>query len=111
MRRLFYTDHLSLPLPPLHKFPMAKYRLVREMLMADGRFAVVRVIELAHEREYVRAFLAGELDAAAMRKIGFPWSEGLVQRTLASVGGTLGATNDAFARGWGGTLAGGSHHA
>jgi acetoin utilization deacetylase AcuC-like enzyme len=118
MGRLFYTDHLSLPLPPQHKFPMAKYRLVREMLMADGRFAFepapfaeVRVIELAHEREYIRAFLAGELDAAAMRKIGFPWSEGLVQRTLASVGGTLGATNDAFARGWGGTLAGGTHHA
>lgn len=46
-----------------------------------------------------------------MRRIGFPWSEGLVKRTLASVGGTLAATRDAIAFGWGGALAGGTHHA
>ena len=46
-----------------------------------------------------------------MRRIGFPWSEGLVRRTLASVGGTLAATADALATGFGGNLAGGTHHA
>src|SRR5258706_4695228 len=46
-----------------------------------------------------------------MRRIGFPWSEGLVQRTLASAGGTLAATQDAVDTGFGGTLAGGTHHA
>jgi acetoin utilization deacetylase AcuC-like enzyme len=46
-----------------------------------------------------------------MRRIGFPWSEGLVRRTLASVGGTLAATREALNYGWGGTLAGGTHHA
>jgi acetoin utilization deacetylase AcuC-like enzyme len=46
-----------------------------------------------------------------MRRIGFPWSPGLVERTLASAGGTLCATEDALSRGWGGTLAGGTHHA
>ncbi len=46
-----------------------------------------------------------------MRQIGFPWSSELVTRTLASVGGTLGATCDALRSGFGGTLAGGTHHA
>ncbi|MCL5743887.1 MAG: histone deacetylase, partial [Acidobacteria bacterium] len=46
-----------------------------------------------------------------MRRIGFPWSEGLVRRTLASVGGTLAAARDALASGFGGNLAGGTHHA
>jgi acetoin utilization deacetylase AcuC-like enzyme len=118
MRHLYYTDHLTIDLPPGHKFPMAKYRLVREMLTADGLFAFepapfaeASLIELAHEPEYVQAFLGGGLDASAIRKIGFPWSEGLVKRTLASVGGTLTAARDALADSWGGTLAGGTHHA
>ena len=46
-----------------------------------------------------------------MRRIGFPWSEGLVRRTLASVGGTLAASRQALESGWGGNLAGGTHHA
>jgi acetoin utilization deacetylase AcuC-like enzyme len=64
-----------------------------------------------HGREYVERFLDGSLEAAAMRKIGFPWSIGLVRRTLASVGGTLEATRAALESGCGGTLAGGTHHA
>src|SRR5579864_1124536 len=117
-RRLFYTDHLVLPLPPQHRFPITKYRLLREMLEGDGYFAFeaaplaeIKTIEVVHEREYVEAFVNGTLSAAAMRKIGFPWSEGLVTRTLASVGSTLAATRDALTTGWGGTLAGGTHHA
>jgi acetoin utilization deacetylase AcuC-like enzyme len=69
------------------------------------------VIELAHDAEYVRQFCSGALPSPAMRRIGFPWSTGLVERTLASVGGTLAATQDAAASGFGGTLAGGTHHA
>jgi acetoin utilization deacetylase AcuC-like enzyme len=46
-----------------------------------------------------------------MRRIGFPWSENLVKRTLASVGGTIAAAGDALVHGWGGNLAGGTHHA
>src|SRR5207245_3344568 len=68
-------------------------------------------IQLVHDHDYVEAFLSGTLPPAAMRKIGFPWSEGLVKRTLASVGGTLSATSEALKTGWGGTLAGGTHHA
>jgi len=116
--RLFYCDHYAIPLPAGHKFPMAKYRMLRDLLAGDGSFrfeaapfADQEIIELAHDPEYVRDFLNGTLTEAAIRRIGFPWSQALVQRTLASVGGTLSATCDAFDSGWGGNLAGGTHHA
>jgi acetoin utilization deacetylase AcuC-like enzyme len=115
---LFYTDQYVIPLPDGHRFPIEKYRMLRELLAADGRFrfeaaplADRGVVELAHDREYVEAFLSGTLAPQAIRRIGFPWSEGLVKRTLASVGGTLAATKEALANRWGGNLAGGTHHA
>jgi acetoin utilization deacetylase AcuC-like enzyme len=117
-RRLFYTDHHVLPLPPQHKFPIEKYRMLRELLARDGFFTLeaapladVQTIALVHEPKYVDAFMNGTLSDGAMRRIGFPWSEGLVRRTLASVGSTLAATREALRTGWGGTLAGGTHHA
>jgi acetoin utilization deacetylase AcuC-like enzyme len=116
--RLWYCDHHEIPLPPGHRFPMRKYALLRALLEADRRFSLEPapsadpdVIRLAHDPEYVTLFLSGMLTAAAMRWIGFPWSEGLVRRTLASAGGTLAATEDALNSGFGGTLAGGTHHA
>ena len=118
VRRLFYCDHYAIPLPDGHKFPMAKYALIRERLEADHFFkfecapmADAAVVKLAHDADYVDALLSGTLSAQAIRRIGFPWSEGLVKRSLASVGGTLGATADALETGWGGNLAGGTHHA
>ena len=117
-RRLFYCDHHEIPLPAGHKFPLRKYRLLREALTADGFFhldpappANPAEIALAHDPEYVRQFLSGTLPPRVIRRIGFPWSEGLVRRTLASVGGTLSATRDALAAGLGGALSGGTHHA
>jgi acetoin utilization deacetylase AcuC-like enzyme len=64
-----------------------------------------------HSPEYVEGFLAGTLPPAVMRRIGLPWSKELVDRTLASVGATLSATKEALSFGFGGTLAGGTHHA
>src|SRR5438105_894180 len=117
-RKLFYADHCPIPLPPKHKFPIEKYRILRETLTAEGQFQLLpapfaerRDVELIHDAEYVEAFLTGRLSDAAMRKIGFPWSEMLVKRTMASAGGTLAATREALATGWGGSLAGGTHHA
>lgn len=105
-------------LPEGHKFPTAKYRLLREMLQSDSAFAFEpapladgATIALVHDRAYVDAFLDGTIDPRIIRRIGFPWSEQLVRRTCASVGGTLAATKDALSHGWGGTLAGGTHHA
>jgi acetoin utilization deacetylase AcuC-like enzyme len=96
--------------------------MLRELLERDQAFEFTEapmadptIIALAHDPAYVNAFLEGRLEASAMRRIGFPWSEGLVERTLASAGGTLCATGDALGDsgggGWGGTLAGGTHHA
>jgi len=118
MPRLFYTDHFTLPLPAGHKFPGEKYRMLRETLTRDNAFTFLPAslasresVELVHDPAYVSAFLSGQLDPASIRRIGFPWSEGLVQRTLASVGSTWAATEEALNTGWGGTLAGGTHHA
>jgi acetoin utilization deacetylase AcuC-like enzyme len=117
-KALFYTDQYVIPLPEAHRFPIQKYRMTRELLAGLGYFdfepaplAEREVVELAHDPEYVTAFLEGTLSVQAMRRIGFPWSEALVKRTLASVGGTLAATKEALANGWGGNLAGGTHHA
>ncbi|MDQ6758654.1 MAG: histone deacetylase [Acidobacteriota bacterium] len=117
-RRLFFCDQYTIPLPAGHKFPITKYGLIRELLAADGHFefecapfAERVLIELAHDPTYVGQFLSGTVPHTAMRRIGFPWSPGLVERTRASVGGTLSATLDAFNTGWGGNLAGGTHHA
>ena len=116
--RLFYCDQYAIPLPAGHKFPAAKYRLLRELLAGERLFqmeaaplADPEIIALAHDPEYVRRFLAGALDPLAMRRIGFPWSEELTRRTLASLGGTLAAAGDVIERGFGGNLAGGTHHA
>jgi acetoin utilization deacetylase AcuC-like enzyme len=116
--RLFYCDHFEIPLPEGHKFPIEKYRLLRDRIAADGFWrlepatpASVETIALAHDPQYVAQFVDGRLPPAAMRRIGLPWSQGLVTRTLASAGGTLAATRDAMETGFGGTLAGGTHHA
>jgi acetoin utilization deacetylase AcuC-like enzyme len=116
--RLFYCDQFDIPLPAGHKFPMSKYGLLRERIARDGFWrletaapAPVETIALAHDLDYVSQFINGTLPVGAMRRIGFPWSPGLVARTLASAGGTLAATRDALDIGFGGTLAGGTHHA
>ena len=119
LHNLFYIiDRLLLPLPEGHKFPRQKYGIIRGTLSAstDFRFSPApladpQTIELVHEPAYVRRFLKGELPAAAMRRIGFPWSPQLVQRSLASVGGTLAAARKALGSGFGATLGGGTHHA
>jgi len=116
--KLYFCDEHVIPLPPGHKFPARKYRLLRDLLATEGNFdfepaplADPETIALAHDPRYVRSFLDGSVERQAMRRIGFPWSPELVRRTLASVGGTLSAADDALALGVGGNLAGGTHHA
>jgi acetoin utilization deacetylase AcuC-like enzyme len=115
---LFHCDQFDFPLPDGHKFPLSKYRLLREELTGDARFtlqparfATREEVLRVHEQAYVDAFLEGTLDRQVIRRIGFPWSPELVTRTLASAGGTLSATRAAVESGFGGTLAGGTHHA
>ncbi len=116
--RVHYCDQHEIALPAGHKFPIRKYRLVRERLEATRLFdlcpaplAPVDAIELAHDPEYVSSFLDGTIALASMRRIGFPWSQGLVDRTLASAGSTLNSSRISMKCGIAGGLAGGTHHA
>lgn len=66
---------------------------------------------LAHDPAYVQAFLDGSIDAAAMRRIGLPWSPALVQRTLIGVGSAILAARLALQLGVAVMCNGGTHHA
>lgn len=119
--RVFYADEFLLPLPPGHRFPMAKYRLLRERVVASGIVPPqsLRVPEAAtdaqlttvHDPRYVAAVATGALTPQAQRRIGFPWSPGMVERSRRSAGATLAACRAALATGAGVSLAGGTHHA
>ena len=115
---VYYSDQYRIPLPPGHKFPAEKYGMLRELVAGFGAFelhpaplAAPEDLKIAHDSGYVDAVLDGSLDPRIMRRIGFPWSPELVTRSLASVGGTLAAARDAMSIGFGGNLAGGTHHA
>ena len=119
--QVFHCDKYEMPLPASHRFPSAKYRLLREKLLElklvapadlhEAGLAPVAAILRAHSPGYVEAVLRGRLEAKHLRQIGFPWSEELVARTLASVGGTVLAARAALRDGVAGNLAGGTHHA
>lgn len=123
--KLYYADHFVLPLPAGHRFPMEKYTQLRARLAASGLFGAddFRVPAPASETEVLRAHDAsyfddmrsGRIGAAQMRRIGFPWSAGMVERSLRSAGATLAACRSALAAENGvacaANLAGGTHHA
>ncbi|MFO1414028.1 MAG: histone deacetylase [Burkholderiales bacterium] len=116
--QVFYTDHFVLPLPPGHRFPMRKYAALRERVggVAGDRLRVPDAAtdaELArvHDPAYVAAVTGGTLDERALRRIGFPWSPGMVERSRRSAGATIAACRSALAHGVGVNLAGGTHHA
>lgn len=116
--RLFSTDQYAITLPEGHKFPVLKYGMLRHIVEKEGLFQLEQpslangeTVALAHDPAYVTGFTAGTLSAAAMRRIGLPWSQVLVNRAFASVGGTVSASLEALQHGWGATLGGGTHHA
>jgi acetoin utilization deacetylase AcuC-like enzyme len=118
---LYYADHFVLPLPPGHRFPMAKYARLRERLAAGDAFRpeAFRVPEAATDAQILRAHcprylervVAGALTAREVREIGFPWSPQMVERSRRSAGATVAAARDALVQGWSANLAGGTHHA
>ena len=119
--KLYYADHFVLPLPPGHRFPMEKYRMLREQLMASGGFsaddffvpsaATFTELTRAHAPDYVLRAERGELSAQEMKLIGFPWSPEMVERSKRSSGATIAACRAAIEDGAAANLAGGTHHA
>jgi len=116
--KAFYCDHFVLPLPDGHRFPMAKYALLRQAVSGFPEIRL-RVPDAAtdeallrvHDRRWVEDVTAGRLDRDEVRRIGFPWSPELVERSRRSVGGTLDAVRAALEEGVAVNLAGGTHHA
>lgn len=118
---LWSSSAYTFPLPPGHRFPIAKYAMLRERVVAEGivapedvhepprasRAALLRV----HTADYVDRLTRGELTADELRRLGFPWSPGLVERSYRAVGGTIEAARAALTTGVAMNLAGGTHHA
>lgn len=118
--KVYYSDHFVLPLPAGHRFPMDKYRLLREHVVRsnNGQFELLvpepasdADILLAHDEEYLDKVVSGRMSAREIRELGFPWSTGLVERSRRSNGATIAACFAAFEDGAGANLAGGTHHA
>jgi acetoin utilization deacetylase AcuC-like enzyme len=116
--RLISSEGDPLELPPGHRFPAGKYLRVTEILARERPGLLLSApraswedLGLIHDAGYLAAVRDGALDAGAIRRLGFPWSEGLVSRSRRSTGGTLAALAWAFAHGAAGHLAGGTHHA
>jgi acetoin utilization deacetylase AcuC-like enzyme len=117
--QVFYADQFVLPLPPGHRFPMAKYRLLRDRLAAEAPEVQLQRAEpatdgqlaLVHTPAYIQAITDGSVDPRIVREIGFPWSEAMAQRARRSVGATIAAARAAFREGIAANIAGGTHHA
>lgn len=116
--RAFAHDVYTYPLPPGHRFPLAKYRLVRERAEAldgidveDARAAADDELRLAHDAVYLERVDRGALGRREVLGLGLPWSPELVERARRSVGATLMAAEAALADGVGANLGGGTHHA
>lgn len=119
----FYSDHYVLPLPQGHRFPMAKYRMLRDRVaqelpqvqMLEAPRASDGELALAHHPAYIRQIADGSiqvLQPQAMREIGFPWSDAMVERSRRSAGATVAAVRAAMGgQGIAANMAGGTHHA
>lgn len=118
---LFYSDTFELPLPEGHRFPMAKYTLLRnrieqqlvgsescQLLLPPA--ATDEQLLLVHTPEYVSAVKSGDLTKIQERRIGFPWSEKMVERSRRSTGASIAAGMSAMQNGVAINLAGGTHH-
>ena len=118
--QVFYTPRYYADIGPGHVFPIRKFQLVRDKLLAEGTLEPVEIVEpapapledvlLVHTGDYVSRLCSGTLTPKEIRRLGLPWSESLVQRSFYAVGGTLAATRVSLAEGYSSNLAGGTHH-
>lgn len=115
------SAHYVIALPDGHRFPIAKYAMLRDAVLAEG--VVTREtlhdpartpledVHRVHDPEYIARLVKGTMPVAEQRTLGFPWSEGLVERSFRASGGTLEAADHALRAGIAMNLAGGTHHA
>src|SRR5258706_3586313 len=116
-----YHPSYQVTLPPGHPFPMSKYLLLKDRLLAEGILKTDDILqpeplddetlELVHTREYLAKLASSGLSAAEQPRLGLPWSEALLRTSRLASAGTLMAARAAPHRGLAGNLAGGTHHA
>jgi acetoin utilization deacetylase AcuC-like enzyme len=119
--RVWYSPRYYADIGEGHVFPIRKFELVRDRLLAEGTLAPREVCEpreaaladvlLVHTEDYVTRLRAGALTAREVRRLGLPWSKALVRRSFLATSGTIGAARAALEEGVGSNLAGGTHHA
>jgi acetoin utilization deacetylase AcuC-like enzyme len=119
--RCSYHPGYQVPLPAGHPFPISKYPLLAQQLLAEGVLVDadilepepidLQTLELVHTGEYLRKLQSSGLSTAEQRRLGLPWSEALWQRSRLASAGTLLAARAALSDGLAGNLAGGTHHA
>ena len=118
--QVFYTPRYYAEIGQGHIFPIRKFELVRDKLLAEGTLQHDEIVEpspapledvlLVHTQDYVSRLCNGELTTKEIRRLGLPWSESLVRRSFYAVGGTLAATAASLTEGYSSNLAGGTHH-
>jgi acetoin utilization deacetylase AcuC-like enzyme len=118
--QVFYTPRYYAEIGNGHIFPIRKFELVRDRLLAEGTLytdelfepepAAIEQVRLVHTEDYVSRLCGGELTAKELRRLGLPWSESLVRRSFYAVGGTIAAARAALVEGYASNLAGGTHH-
>jgi len=117
---VFHPIYSQLSLPPRHRFPIQKYRGIYDALLerrvSESAFFTPNAVSVedlmqVYDRNYVSDLVRGDLDPKAMRRIGFPWSEQLIQRSLTAVGGTIKTAELAVQHQLALNLTGGYHHA
>ena len=118
--QVFYTPRYYAEIGEGHVFPIRKFELVRNRLLAEGTLTPPEIIEpspalleevlLVHTEDYVTRLCNGGLTSKELRRLGLPWSDSLVRRSFYAVGGTQSASDAALAQGYGSNLAGGTHH-
>ncbi|MBA3258122.1 MAG: histone deacetylase, partial [Gemmatimonadales bacterium] len=119
--RAWSSARFTVPLPSAHRFPIAKYAAIRDAVVSRGLLPATGIaepdrverwaLELVHTTAYVDSVLEGTLSPAHIRRLGFPWSPELRERSLHTAQGTVEAARDALETGLGINLAGGTHHA
>ena len=118
--QVFYTPRYYADIGDGHIFPIRKFELVRNRLLAEGTLredellepapATIEQVRLVHTEDYISRLCSGTLTAKELRRLGLPWSESLVQRSFYATGGTIAAARAALLDGFGSNLAGGTHH-
>jgi acetoin utilization deacetylase AcuC-like enzyme len=120
---IVYHPNYSCPFPSNHRFVMSKFIDLYHYVLAQGliaqdesnlftpQAASLDDLSIVHDMAYLQKLCGNEVDLREWRRVGLPWSQGLVDRTLTAPNGTLLTARLALQRGLACHLAGGTHHA